>query len=659
MGLDVPVDSSISELRPQSIECQPVILNGMPATVCTGDPTPVWPRRLDWLILLGLAGVCLVELTGGFFSRPFGIRVSIRSPTRVLFWVAVLAGIRHYVWRRPTTLERLEMRGWLRRDAPPESPREPIGSLETAGVITFFVGLVIAALHDQVRAPFSVPDFGDPLFSTWRLAWVARTLFTDPLNLFQANIFHPEPDTLAYSDAMILPSVLAAPFMWAGAPKIAVYQVFLFTALMASGVTLYFFVRRLTGNRLAGLLSGSIFALYPYRFEHYSHLELQMTMWMPVGLLLLQRVAHSGGPRLAVALGIVLGLQTLSCLYYGVFFPVYLAFVFAGLTISHTVRPSRRRLRDLAIAGIVAVLFTAPLVPPYLRNRSHIGERDEGVNRFYSAKPADYLAPNARSTTYAPRLPNGEPERCLFPGITPVLLTAVALFPPLTTVPATYAVALLLSVDASLGFNGVLYPFLYDLVLPFRGLRVPARFSVLVGLSLAILAGVGLARLGSRLSRRGATGLVIVAVVLVYVEYRPSLALQPVRREMPSVYTPLAGRSETVVAVFPMAKAQSDNDALYMYFSTWHWQRLVNGYSGNFPASYEDLLERMQDFPSPDAIAALKQRGVRFIVLHGELFDAAHYDAVTPVLDRHADLELIGTFPGTPRPSRLYRFRTG
>jgi hypothetical protein len=630
----------------------------MLATGSTGDPTPVWARRLDWLILLGLAGVCLVELTGGFFSRPFGIRVSIRSPTRVLFWVVVLAGIRHYFWRRPTAFDRLEMRGWLRRDTPPEPSRERIPPLEAAGVITFFIALVLVALHDQVRAPFSVPDYGDPLFSTWRMAWVARTLFSDPLRLFQANIFHPEPDTLAYSDALILPSVSAAPFLWAGVPRIAVYHILLFTAQIASGVTLYFFVRRLTGSRLAGILSGSIFALYPYRFEHYSHFELQMTMWMPVGLLLLHRVVHSGGPRIAAALGIVLGLQTLSCLYYGVFFPVYLAYVFAGLTISHTVRPDRRRLRDLAIAGIVAVLFTAPLVPPYLRNRSHVGERDEGVNRLYSAKPVDYLAPNARSTTYAPRLPNGEPERCLFPGITPVLLTAVALFPPLTTVRAAYAVALLLSFDASLGFNGVLYPFLYDLILPFRGLRVPARFSVLVGLSLAILAGFGLARLGSRLSRRGAAGLALAALVLVYVEYRPSLALQPVWREMPSVYMPLIQRPEAVLAVFPMAKAQSDNDAQYMYFSTWHWQRLVNGYSGNFPASYDDLLERMQDFPSNDAIAALKQRGVRFIVLHGELFEAGQYDAVTPVLDRNADLELVGTFPGMPRPSRLYRFRT-
>src|SRR5690242_5487113 len=49
----------------------------------------------------------------------------------------------------------------------------------------------------------------DPPFSVWRLAWVAHQLFVDPANLFNANIFYPEPRTLAYSDAMLLPGMIA------------------------------------------------------------------------------------------------------------------------------------------------------------------------------------------------------------------------------------------------------------------------------------------------------------------------------------------------------------------------------------------------------------------------------------------------------------------
>jgi hypothetical protein len=68
----------------------------------------------------------------------------------------------------------------------------------------------------QVVAFHAVSDLGDPLFSIWRLSWVAHQLPRDPLHLFDANIFFPELRTLAYSDAMLVPALLAAPFIWLG-----------------------------------------------------------------------------------------------------------------------------------------------------------------------------------------------------------------------------------------------------------------------------------------------------------------------------------------------------------------------------------------------------------------------------------------------------------
>src|SRR5262249_21257891 len=54
-----------------------------------------------------------------------------------------------------------------------------------------------------------------------------------------------------------------------------------------------------------------------------------------------------------------------------------------------------------------------------------------------------------------------------------------------------YAIGLLVAFDMSLGFNGITYGLLYEYVLPFRGLRIPARMGVMVGFSLAVLAGYG------------------------------------------------------------------------------------------------------------------------------------------------------------------------
>jgi len=65
-------------------------------------------------------------------------------------------------------------------------------------------------LHDGVH------DDGDPLLNTWTLAWVAHQLPRAPARLFDANIFYPERKTLAFTETLLLPGVLAAPLHWAG-----------------------------------------------------------------------------------------------------------------------------------------------------------------------------------------------------------------------------------------------------------------------------------------------------------------------------------------------------------------------------------------------------------------------------------------------------------
>ena len=62
----------------------------------------------------------------------------------------------------------------------------------------------------------AVPDVGDPVFSMWRMGWVCHQLSGDPRALFDANIYHPSPLTLTFSDSMLLPSLLAAPLLAAG-----------------------------------------------------------------------------------------------------------------------------------------------------------------------------------------------------------------------------------------------------------------------------------------------------------------------------------------------------------------------------------------------------------------------------------------------------------
>ena len=59
----------------------------------------------------------------------------------------------------------------------------------------------------------------------------------------------------------------------------------------------------------------------------------------------------------------------------------------------------------------------------------------------------------------------------------------------------------------------------------------------------------------------------------------------------------------------------------YMLNSTTHWQPLVNGYSDHTPAEFRTMAVRLASFPSRDAFDALREKRVRYIVIHQKLYD--------------------------------------
>ena len=84
----------------------------------------------------------------------------------------------------------------------------------------------------------------------------------------------------------------------------------------------------------------------------------------------------------------------------------------------------------------------------------------------------------------------------------PVALAARALWPPLSVARIGVFLALVVALDGSFGLNSRCYPLLLYSLSPYRGIRVPARFSMLVGLTLAVLAGFGAARMLERWPRQ-------------------------------------------------------------------------------------------------------------------------------------------------------------
>jgi len=217
--------------------------------------------------------------------------------------------------------------------------------------------------------------------------------------------------------------------------------------------------------------------------------------------------------------------------------------------------------------------------------------------------------------------------------------------------------ALGVAFDASLGSHGGLFPMFRTWLPPFRGLRVPARFSLLVGLTLAVLAGYGVARTVRARPRPIRVLIPAIALAAVLVEMRPRIELEPVWLQPPDIYASIENEPDAVLAEFPMPRdaLESAFDTRYLYFSTFHWHRLVNGNSGHFPPSYLELLSSMRDFPGDAALAYLRQRGVEYVAVHGRFYLPSDYRQIIARLDADPAVSLVAASPWEGSESRLYR----
>jgi hypothetical protein len=524
--------------------------------------------------------------------------------------------------------------------------------------LVIFIALTAVMTYPQVlHLRDGVHDEGDPLLNTWALAWVAHQLPRAPAHLFDANIFAPERRTLAFSETLVAPGLIAAPLQWLGAGPLLVSNLVLLSGFVVSGAGVALLVATLTGQAGAGILAGIVFSFLPYRFENYPQLQLQQTQFLPFAMWAFHRLLARGRLRDGAWLGVFTAGQVLSCTYYGLFLLPYMTLVCGTMLIADRTM-QRSRVAALLLAAAIVVVAVLPVVGAYAGARQAVGERGSGEVAAGSATPGNYLAASSGSVLYGRVFERfAAPERRLFPGFVAVGLAIVGLiFAPLkgARYRVAYGLGLLLAFDVSLGFNGFTYRVLYAYVVPFRAVRVPARMGIFVGFSLAVLAGFGVAAITDRVRGVNARrGLLVTLAALMLAEY----ASKPMDIEVmplgpPPAYADiLRDKGDGPTATLFEFPISPGDDSTYMYYSIFHWQRLVNGYSGFFPASYEAAVSAVRRFPDEASMSAIKAHQTRYLVIHGERLQGARYETLIPDLDKRADLALLSRTPAA-RPGQ-------
>src|SRR5262249_44723261 len=140
--------------------------------------------------------------------------------------------------------------------------------------------------------------------------------------IFEANIFAPNHDTLAYSENVIGSAFIAAPVLWlTGNPVLAMNVVVLVSCTLC-GLGTYLLGRRVGLTATASILAGLVFAFSAPRFLRLDQLFLATVQWMPFALACLHTYFDTGRRRdLRLAAGLF-SLQAASSGHAGVFLGV-------------------------------------------------------------------------------------------------------------------------------------------------------------------------------------------------------------------------------------------------------------------------------------------------------------------------------------------------
>ena len=563
-------------------------------------------------------------------------------------------------------------------------------------LVFFILAIVFTRPMITKGSNHAYKDPYDPTFQAWTLAWDVHALTHNPFNLFNANIFFPNRYTLAYSDHQLVTAVMAIPLMAVTQNPIQTANYMLIFNLFLCEVGAYLLVMHLTQSRLAGVVAGIAFAFAPPRLAHMGHLQLSAAAFIPLCLLFLHRYSEEGRPRDAALSGLFLVLETLSTWYYG----MILAFaIFVFLIVRFIMRRKAFTLKwtaTFAVVIAIAVLLVLPFGLPYQRIHSLDPRYARSIKEvdLFSADVRDFTAASQENlvwggvTASAREQTNkrgGQTERSLFPGLILVVLGiagAAYLFAKgkgAARFDVRYYVTLavasfLMCLGTSLYFFGhrlaipMPYHLFYYAFPGFKVMRVPARFTILISLSLAVLSGFAVKGLLSWLTRRSRGKVVItllasvVVLALLLVDLMPAslpMTRVPLKDEFPKVYTWLKERpGEAPTVELPLADYNprtlnagiqyeptwAEREALRTYFSTLHWKKIFNGYSGFIPSTYYDGVRATSDFPSQGSMDFLKKMGIQFVIVHGKLLEPARLQSVLDWDARHGDFNLVGKF---------------
>jgi hypothetical protein len=514
-------------------------------------------------------------------------------------------------------------------------------------LLAIFVALAVVHTWPLGARPsyYSRLDTSDTQLNTWAMAWVARTLPTDPLHLFDANIFYPEKRTLAYSEPLLVQGVLAIPIIRLGGSPVLAYNLVLLAGFALTGWAASLLALRMTGSLAAAVVGGSIAAFNAQSLVRLPHIQAQHLEFLPLALFAFDRVLEQGRVKHAVLLGAAVALQAFASIY-ALIFAVWALSCAAAVRVREWIGPGRWRVTTLLIvaAGIAALLLAPVLHPYYLLSKEYGLRRSVAESRQFASTWTDYLYTGARVHYALWSHAFDKSAEANFPGTVALALAicgVVAGWRSDRYVRMSAAIvvgAVFLSVAPRLpGFEWA-HAHLPGL----SAIRAYARAGQIVMIGLGLLAAAGATALRGRwIGDRRWPVVAGAMILLVNLEaLRAPMKYTPFEG-IPSIYDVLLNSEHVAVLELPInPRGGVYVNAGYLVNATRHWKPLVNGYSGFTPPGYDVIARTLNRFPDPASFAWLRSKGVTTVVLHRSQFERRKGKRQLALVEHSPELEV-------------------
>jgi hypothetical protein len=531
--------------------------------------------------------------------------------------------------------------------------RTPVTVRELALLIPGAVALALAMhwplpLHMGRDIP---NDLGDPLAQAWQVAWIGHALLHHPGDLFQANVYWPLHDTLAFTDALI---GYAPVGMLVNGPEGALvgYNLLFLFAYALAFIGAYLLARELGVGPAGAAVAGAAFAYAPWRLGQDGHLNILSSGGIPLAVFLLLRGYRRASPGTVLAGWLVATWQLLLGISLGIQL-AYLLLVLGAMAVVYWYQrrpPLGRGVVAATVAGVVVlVLCTAELANTYLRVRDDHpeSERTLGLVALFSPPVRAYLWTSDKNLVWGSEPQPGDGlgtslrygEHTLFPGLAILTLVIVGTLAPVyprrrrTALAIAVVSVAVLSLGYTEGSRPIQpYKLVYDYFPGWDGIRVPSRLNTLTSLGLALLAAAGAQQLVGQLSRFGrrrrwsstpvasTAAALLVAVIALEgsgFQLRDGGVRGPPHPAVPSAPSGQLGAPAPQLHL-PLILSREETGDQYVFWSTDGFPEIVNGWGGFVPNWYFEVLDAAGGFPNLESATRLRSMGVRTVIVHSD-----------------------------------------